>query len=73
MAVKTVRGPLKVMAHDVVTSEGHHYMHIAEIDETGKVTLRPFDGEEGGVEFFNGRVVLEPGRGPSVTLRFESL
>ena len=48
-------------------------MHIAEIDESGKVTLRPFVGEEGGVEFFNGRVVLEPGRDMSVTLRFESL
>lgn len=64
------------MAHDIVTADGvHHYMHIAEIDSAGKVTLRPFGGEEGGVEFFNGRVVLERVDKASgeVTLRFESL
>lgn len=58
MADRIVRGPLKIMAHDIVTAAGHHFMHIADIDASGNVTLRPFEGEESGVEFVNGRVAL---------------
>ena len=77
MADRIVGGPLKIMAHEIVTSAGCYSMHIAVIDESGKITLRPFEGEESGVEFVNGRVVLSEftdhyGR-VDIRLSFESM
>ena len=46
MADRIVGGTLKIMAHEIVTSAGCYSMHIAVIDESGKITLRPFEGEE---------------------------